>query len=150
MEFYIREATPSDIKKLCALEKECFSTPWGEKAFENFFANGCSRCYVAVRGEEVCGYVGMNFILGEGEITNLAVSENFRRHGIGEALIDRLCREDGLRRVLLDVREANTAARRLYEKCGFSVDGIRRGFYSKPVEDAVLMSREIIDKDTKC
>ena len=139
----VRTAAAADIPKLCELENECFSLPWSEKSFGDFFANGCSVCLVAEMDGTVCGYVGMNLILGEGEITNLAVSGAFRRQGIGERLIDELCRTDGLERILLDVRVSNTAARRLYEKCGFTEDGIRRGFYSKPREDAVLMSRNM-------
>jgi len=139
----IRAAEPSDILSLCELERECFSLPWSAKSFEDFFANGCSKCLAAVLDGKICGYVGMNLILGEGEITNLAVSGAYRRRGIGEALIEALCGIDGTERILLDVRVSNTAARRLYEKCGFKVDGIRRGFYEKPREDAVLMSRDI-------
>lgn len=143
MDITVRNAIASDIPSLCRLENECFSMPWSEKAFEDFFANGCSHCLVAQIGGEVCGYVGMNLILGEGEITNLAVSAEHRRKGIGEALMAKLFQTEGLCRILLDVRESNTAARRLYEKCGFVTDGIRRGFYQKPREDAVLMSREL-------
>lgn len=143
MELLVRKACCDDIPALCELERQCFSLPWSADAFIGFFGNGCSLCLVCEADGEVCGYVGVNVIMGEGEITNLAVSENHRRMGIGELLITRLCETDGLERVLLDVRVSNTAARRLYEKCGFSVDGIRRGFYSKPREDAVLMSRDI-------
>ena len=139
----IRRAELTDIPRLCELENECFSLPWSAKSFEDFFANGCSVCLVAETEGVVCGYVGMNLILGEGEITNLAVCGAFRRRGVGELLISELCRTDGIKRILLDVRVSNTAARRLYEKCGFTEDGIRRGFYSKPREDAVLMSRNI-------
>lgn len=143
MSVTVRAATPGDIPSLCLLEAECFSLPWSAKAFEDFFANGTSRCLVAEIDGEVCGYVGMNFIPPEGEITNLAVSGKFRRRGVGAALMNVLCEIDGLERLLLDVRVSNTAARALYERCGFTVDGIRKGFYSKPLEDAVLMSREI-------
>ncbi len=143
MEICIRPAELSDIPALCALENECFSLPWSERSFEDFFANGCSVCLVAEDGGRVCAYVGMNLILGEGEITNVAVSGDHRRKGIGEALINALCLTDGLCRLLLDVRVSNTAAQNLYKKCGFTEDGIRRGFYSKPKEDAMLMSRVI-------
>ncbi len=143
----IRKATYDDIPALCALELECFSSPWSAKSFEDFFANGCSHCFAAVYNGEVCGYVGMHLILGEGEITNLAVTGKYRRLGAASALLAQLYRVDGLERLLLDVRVSNTAARALYEKCGFSVDGIRKGFYSKPREDAVLMSRVITEDD---
>ncbi|MBQ2765958.1 MAG: ribosomal protein S18-alanine N-acetyltransferase [Clostridia bacterium] len=139
----IRDAKREDIPALCALEKECFSLPWSEAGFAEFFDNDCAHALVAEADGEICGYVGMYLILGEGEITNLAVSGKYRRCGAATALLDRLFNTEGLCRVLLDVRVSNTAARALYEKCGFKVDGIRRGFYSKPREDALLMSREI-------
>ena len=139
----VREAVGADMGALCALEAECFSLPWSEKAFEDFFANGCSVCLVAELDGKVVGYVGMNLISGEGEITNLAVTEGARGKGVATRLIDALCKTDGLTRLMLEVRVSNAPARTLYEKCGFTVDGIRKNFYSHPREDAVLMSREI-------
>lgn len=143
MTLTVREATRGDISALCALENECFSLPWTADGFVAFFDNDCSRILVAEADGEVIGYVGMYLILGEGEITNLAVSGKYRRCGVATALMDRLASLDGVERLLLDVRISNTAARALYEKCGFKVDGVRRGFYSKPREDGLLMSREI-------
>lgn len=139
----VRAATHEDIPSLCALEKECFSLPWSEAAFVDFFANGCSYCLVAEVSGAVVGYVGMNLISGEGEITNLAVAASARRLGVASALMNALCKVDGLSRLMLDVRVSNVAARALYAKCGFTVDGVRKNFYSHPREDAVLMSREI-------
>lgn len=105
--------------------------------------NGCSHCIVAEVGGKIVGYVGMNLILGEGEITNLAVTASHRRMGIGAMLMERLMNTDLLERIMLDVRISNTSAIALYEKLGFTVDGTRKGFYQKPKEDAILMSRNI-------
>ena len=143
MTLTVREASYEDIPALCALEEECFSLPWSEKAFCEFFENGVSHCLVALMNGSVCGYVGMNLILGEGEITNLAVTRDCRRYGAATALLEQLCKVGGLERLMLDVRISNAPARALYEKCGFTVDGVRKNFYSHPREDAVLMSREI-------
>ena len=140
MNITVRKAVSGDIPALCELEKQCFSSPWTAVGFEDFFNNGYSHCLVAEYDGAVCGYVGMNFIDGEGEITNLAVSENFRRLGLGGLLIKELSATDGLKKLMLDVRVSNEAARRLYEKLGFKTDGVRKGFYTKPREDAILMS----------
>ncbi len=139
----IRKALRTDIPSLCALENVCFSEPWSEKGFADFFENPCSCAYLCEEDGEAAGYIGMYLVLGEGEITDLAVFPAFRRRGIGEALLAALARTDGLERLLLDVRESNLPARRLYEKCGFTVDGVRKRFYSHPIENGVLMSRSV-------
>ncbi len=146
----VRDATPFDIPALAALERECFSEPWSEAGFAEFLANELSRCYVAEVDGMVCGYIGMYLICGEAEITNLAVCASHRRLGIGGRLLDAVCATEGAERILLDVRQSNTAARALYEKYGFQTDGIRRGFYAKPREDAVLMSRDLTKGNKPC
>ena len=81
----------------------------------------------------------------EAEITNVAVDKDFRRIGVGKGLIEKLKEvgiEKGIKSFFLEVREGNEAARKLYEKCGFKEVGVRRGFYSKPIEDAILMKFE--------
>ena len=90
----------------------------------------------------IAGYIGMLCVLDEGEITNVAVAEGFRRQGIGERLLSSLLqagRKEGVDSFTLEVRESNSSARRLYRKLGFQEEGIRRNFYEKPTEDAILM-----------
>ena len=140
----IRPATKDDTPALCALEKETFSLPWSEDAFLSFFENPCARAFVCEADGKTVGYITLYLTFDEAEIANLAVTASHRRRGIAGLLLDRAASLDGVTRLLLDVRESNTAARALYEKKGFTVDGIRRRFYEKPTEDAVLMSREII------
>ncbi len=98
---------------------------------------------MAENDDIIVGYVGMNLIRGEGEITNLAVTGSFRRHGVGSMLMDAMLKTDGLLRIMLDVRLSNTPAISLYKKLGFLEDGVRRSFYQNPREDAVLMSRYV-------
>ncbi len=143
MQINIREGTRADIPYLVTLEKECFSSPWSEKSFTDFFDSPYSVALVAEVDGTPRGYVGMYLISGEGEITNLAVTASYRRHGIGAMLIAALISTDGITRLMLDVRESNTAARSLYEKSGFKIDGRRKNFYEKPREDAILMSLDI-------
>ena len=90
---------------------------------------------------------GGNFrlVLDEGYIGNVAVTPGHRRQGVGDALLAALTalgRERGLAFLTLEVRESNLPARRLYEKHGFRPAGCRRGYYSRPREDAILMTLE--------
>ena len=79
----------------------------------------------------------------DADIARIASSGEQRRKGIGSLLFESLkqiCKERNINKIMLDVREHNSAARSFYKKCGFTVDGIRKGFYENPKEDAVLMS----------
>ena len=89
----------------------------------------------------MAGFVVARSLGSEWEIENVVVAGERRRSGIGSALMQALLqnlRSSGVAGVLLEVRESNTAARRLYEKLGFALEGRRRGYYQDPVEDALL------------
>ena len=135
-----RPAVVDDIPDLCRIEAECFSEPWSERAFDEFFKQSYSTAYVALHGDTVIGYAGMYVSFGEGNITNIAVSYRWRRLGAASRLIDSLARHDGVDRLLLEVRVSNLPAISLYKNRGFIIDGTRRDFYSNPREDAFLMS----------
>ena len=93
---------------------------------------------------EILGYLGILISFDESEITNVCVAEKARRRGIGRALMEELfhrMQERKVRVIHLDVRLSNTPARNLYESLGFVQDGLRKGYYDLPKEDAVLMSR---------
>lgn len=135
-----RLARVDDIPDLCRIEAECFSEPWSERSFTEFFTQSYSAAYVALHGDNVVGYAGMYITYGEGNITNVAVSYRWRRLGAASRLIDSLARHEGVDRLLLEVRVSNLPAISLYKSRGFIIDGTRRDFYSNPREDALLMS----------
>ena len=86
----------------------------------------------------------MMFVLDEGYISNVAVSPKYRRQGIADALIERLdelCSGHGLAFVSLEVRAGNAPAVALYEKHGFAPVGLRKNYYERPREDAVIMTK---------
>ena len=142
----IRKATPDDIPALCRLENECFSLPWSEKSFADFFALGFTAAYAAVESGEILGYIGLYLSGGDADITNVTVTASARRRGIGRSLISAAKETPGVMNLFLEVRESTLAARTLYESEGFTVDGKRKNFYQNPREDAILMSYR---KDTK-
>jgi ribosomal-protein-alanine N-acetyltransferase len=107
-----------------------------------------SVCHILiVRTAEctVAGFCAFWLVFDEIHINNLAMRPGYRGHGIGTALLQRVLEEGkqlGARRATLEVRASNEAARRLYERLGFYVAGVRRGYYSSPVEDALILWRD--------
>ena len=124
MPLTIRPAVPADLPALAALEQACFSHPWSEKSLAETLQNGRSVFLAAEREGEVLGYLGMEFVLDEGSITNVAVFPGCRRQGVADALVTGLLHRAaaiGLATVTLEVRQSNAPAIALYEKLGFRV-----------------------------
>ncbi len=147
-DYAITAAAPGDAPACAAIGARCFSQPWSEKALQSAAEDG-SIFLVAKLDGRVAGYFLALHTLDEGQIVAVAVEENHRRKGVGGQLLYAAAHE-GLRRGVaafyLEVRSGNHAAISLYEKAGFHRDGIRRGFYSRPREDAVLMSLRLREK----
>lgn len=138
-------ATPEDFKEIADLEKECFVHPWSENAIKEGFENN-TRYLCFKQFQKILGYVGVDTVLDEGYITNVAVRKFARRMGIGEKLLNALfdfAKENGLSFLTLEVRKSNLAAIKLYEKCGYKKVGERPGFYTDPKEDAILLTKEV-------
>ena len=145
MAYRIVDAGPAQIPQIEALERQCFSLPWTAEMLESQLRDAQHEFIAAVTADgTVLGYVGMMYVLDEGYISNVAVSPAYRRQGIADALIDRLneiCREHGLSFVSLEVRAGNVPAIALYEKHGFARAGLRRNYYERPREDALIMTK---------
>lgn len=131
------------IEALAGLERECFSSPWSYEGLLEELSNPMAVFRVAVVGDEVAGYVGMHHVLDEGYITNVAVKEGLRRKGIARRLLQALKaygEENEMAFITLEVRVSNLAAIELYRSEGFEAAGVRRGFYTGPTEDALMMT----------
>ena len=140
----IRDFLPRDETAIAGLEKECFSEPWSEKAITESLENG-TFFFVFEEEGEILGYAGLQIVLDEGYVTNIAVTSKARKKGIGSALTEKIIsfgREKKLSFVTLEVRESNLAAISLYEKFGFKTVGKRKNFYTAPSEDALIMTIE--------
>ena len=143
-------SSPSQIDDILAIEEASFSSPWTREMYLAELNNtGVSHFYLArtLAGDpgEVIGFCSFWHVLEELHINNLAVLPAYRRSRIGTALLRRVL-EDGAQlgasRATLEVRRSNDPARMLYEKFGFLVAGVRRGYYTNPIEDALVLWRE--------
>ncbi|MDQ7786103.1 MAG: ribosomal protein S18-alanine N-acetyltransferase [Thermodesulfovibrionales bacterium] len=142
----IRELREDDIRQIMDIEKESFSTPWTEAAFLAEIYKSYSLSRVLMIGSRLVGYLCVNLILDEGHILNLAVHPDFRRRGLATRLIHEAFAElkkKGCRFIYLEVRGSNTVAKEFYLQFGFSDAGLRKKYYTNPVEDAVLMMRHL-------
>lgn len=138
----IRDMRPEDTAAVAELEAQIFSMPWSRQGFLDALELENTIFLVAEEDARIVGYIGMYFSLDEGEITNVAVDQCMRCCGIGGMLIAELQKEAarrGLSSIVLEVRVSNEHAIRLYERNGFVNQGVRRGFYELPKEDAYIM-----------
>lgn len=136
--------TSAHIDGVCKIEEACFAHPWSRQSVESELANENSVFIVAVEGEKVIGYIGMSVVIDEGYIFNVAVNADFRRKGVGTALINELVtygKKNNLCFITLEVRESNQAAISLYSDFGFIRVGERKNYYSDPAENAILMTK---------
>ena len=143
---FVRIMTKEDIEQVVLIEEEAFSSPWSAKGFEESLELKYSRFYVAVVNEEVAGYVGTYFMGDEVDITNIAVEQMYRRRGLADKLIEAVLeysKSVEATAINLEVRPSNTPARSLYKKYGFEELGIRKNFYTKPVEDGIIMRKDL-------
>lgn len=150
LKYHIREIDQKDLEEVAALEASCFSMPWKYKDFEDVLTNP-DRFYLVAEADEVTadtpdrilGGCMLTHIVGEGDISNVAVLEKYRKNGVGAALVTELLKlgaeRYGITAYTLEVRSKNMPARRLYEKHGFVSRGVRPDFYQKPKDDAVIM-----------
>ncbi|MBQ8568905.1 MAG: ribosomal protein S18-alanine N-acetyltransferase [Oscillospiraceae bacterium] len=140
----VEKITAEHIPQIYDIEKSSFSDPW---SMEGFFSelDIPDRILLSATDEDmVCGYV-----IGSSDgitawIDNIAVSDGFRRQGIGNMLLSAFCEKCAdCESITLEVRESNIPAQELYKKYGFSAIGVRKNFYTDPRENAVVMSYQI-------
>lgn len=138
----------ADLEGVLEVDALSFTRPWTRTMYESEFLNrDTSRMYVLrTPGRSVAGYCAAWFVLDEVHINNIAVRPELRGRGLGSALLARVLEEGrraiGATRATLEVRRSNHDARRLYERFGFRVAGVRRDYYTDPTEDALVLWRE--------
>lgn len=140
----VKRIAPEDAALLAeveALEAEIFSDPWSLRSICDAVCNPCTVLYAALDASDtLMGYLFVTQVMDTAEIANIAVNPAFRRQGVASLLLDTAL--DGMEAELfLEVRRSNAPAIALYQKYGFEPYNIRRNYYEKPREDAILMKK---------
>ncbi len=130
------------FSELSALDKACTGAEgWSAESFESEVRKDNGIVIACSENKQIIGLISGYYAGDEADITSVAVDPNHRRCGIGTRLIAEFERNlpEYISELFLEVRESNTPAISLYEKCGFSKLSVRKNFYSNPPENAVVM-----------
>jgi [ribosomal protein S18]-alanine N-acetyltransferase len=136
-----------DLDGVLAVEAESFTNPWTREMYAWELQNR-SLCHIYViraPDDTIVGFCAFWLVFDEVHINNLAIRPAWRGQGLGTRLLRRVLTEArrlGARRATLEVRASNLGARRLYERFGFVIAATRPGYYSNPVEDALILWRD--------
>lgn len=132
----------TDAEKIYGLETACFSDPWSLTAVENQLKSGNAIWLITEENGIPCGYALGSIVCGEAELYRIAVSDDFRRRGLGEKLLSGFiekCRSMDGEKIFLEVRSRNVPAISLYKKAGFEEISVRKGYYGD--DDAVIFAK---------
>ncbi len=144
-ELTVRTVTEADLPALTEFEAKCFNDPWSCASLQMLTRNGGIGLICLADGQPVA-YCGALTVLDEADILRIATLPELRRHGIASRLLntlaDQLCAV-GISRITLEVRESNLPARALYLSSGFTEIGLRKDYYNRPRESAVIMEKRL-------
>lgn len=115
-------------------------SPWNLEQIEADVKQANTEYFYLYEAQALIGFLAIQDLAGELEITQLAVKKAYQGQGLANQLMEFLA--DRPERIFLEVRASNQVARALYEKHGFLPVGQRKNYYQNPVEDAILMARE--------
>jgi ribosomal-protein-alanine N-acetyltransferase len=142
----VRRMRPADLPGVMFIERRSFSAPWEESTFRGLMRRPSAALLVAELDAEVAGYAVLWFAADESELGDIAVLPELRGVGIGRRLLResvQVAAGRGALSLYLEVRETNSVARQLYSSDGFTVVGVRKRYYTEPVEDAIVMRLEL-------
>ena len=142
MNICFRAMRAADVVRIAELERICFRSPWSETSIRGELRNKLAHYQVVESDGAIIAYAGMWVFLGEAHITNVAVDPEYRRQGIGRALMLHMMKTAlsyNASAMTLEVREHNEAAKSLYFQLGFEKAGVRKGYYSDTGEAAWIL-----------
>ena len=146
MEYEITEATQSSVKDIVNIENTSFTCPWSEKTFNDAVSNDNIVVYTVSDRQAIYGFYCLMHVEDEAELLNIAVMPSHRGIGLGQQLMAHAvmyAQTHGINNIYLEVRESNITAQNLYKKFGFTSIGIRKRYYSQPIENAIVMLRKV-------
>jgi ribosomal-protein-alanine N-acetyltransferase len=137
-----------DLDAIAEIARDSFPNPWTRQMFvQELTAQPLSKSYVLrTDGEAVAAFCTCWIVLDELHINTVAVRPALRQRGFARRLLEHVLRdaaERGATRAFLEVRRSNVAAVRLYQNLGFSTQAVRSAYYTNPVEDALLLARQL-------
>ena len=142
----VRIAKSSDLDDIYELDVQTFAMPWSKEALSyDILENDNAFVIVAEYEGEFAGYADIWTVLDEADLNSIAVRVDFRRKGIGDAIMlamTEMLSANGVATINLEVRVSNMPAIKLYKKYGFNECGVRPGSYLDNGEDALIMKRE--------
>ena len=151
MTWQIRLAERRDISELLAIEQIQFPEPWTRGMLLDEVTNIETRRYtVVVEDGKILGYLGVMFAMDELHINTIGVLPDFEGKGIAAALMDdawRDAKERNIERATLEVAVSNKRAQDLYYRYGFKPVGIRKNYYDKIGEDALVLWADLPVED---
>ena len=139
-------ATKEDITKIYTLQKQSIHMCIAEEILEEDFAKENYIYIVAKENENVIGYLLLSFVLEDADIISTAVAKEYRGQNIFAELLsfgERKLKEINVEKIFLEVRESNSSAISAYTKNNFIKIAVRRNYYKNPVENAVIMEKNI-------
>ena len=142
MKIEVRDLRTEDLDEVCRIEEASFSMPWKREDFQGLIDSENSVYLVILADDRVVGAAGYTFNGFDGYINNVVIDVDRRGQGLGKLLMKELLtvgRKNGVPEFTLEVRVSNTPAIKLYESLGFKSEGVRKNFYERPAEDALVM-----------
>lgn len=144
--------TMSDIQDVLEIERSSFPAPWSKQMFLDEMSNSNARLIVFKLHGSLVAYMCFWQVLDEAHLMNIAVHPAHRGKGYGKILmdhLDKICRDGGVKRIILEVARRNIVARNLYKKCGFSSIGFRRKYYAAVQDDAIVMQKLLLSEENQ-
>jgi ribosomal-protein-alanine N-acetyltransferase len=143
----LRQAQRRDVGELLVLERAQFSEPWTRAILLDEILNIKTRRYtVAVENKLIVGYLGVMFVLDELHVNTIGTLPGHEGRGIASSLMDDAWRDAqlrGIKRATLEVATSNARAQKFYYRYGFKPVGVRKNYYEKTHEDALVLWADV-------